>query len=54
MQGITPGDYKLFAWENVEAGAWQNPDFIQGYENAGRPIRINEGSNESLQLPVIP
>jgi hypothetical protein len=54
MQGITPGDYKLFAWENVEPGAWQNPGFIQGYENAGHPIRINEGSNESLQLPVIP
>jgi protocatechuate 3,4-dioxygenase beta subunit len=54
MQGITPGDYKLFAWENVETGAWQAPEFIQAYENAGRAIRINEGSNESLQLPVIP
>ena len=54
MQGVTPGDYKLFAWENVETGAWQDPDFIQGYESAGRPIHINEGSNENLQLPVIP
>jgi hypothetical protein len=54
MQGITPGDYKLFAWDNVETGAWQNRDFIQGYENAGRPIRIDEGSNESIQLQVIP
>jgi hypothetical protein len=54
MQGITPGDYKLFAWDNVESEAWQNPDFIQAYENAGRPIRINEGSNENLQVQVIP
>lgn len=54
MQGIPPGDYKLFAWENVETGAWQDTDFIQVYETAGRPIRINEGSNENLQLPVIP
>jgi hypothetical protein len=54
MQGVTPGDYKLFAWENVESGAWQAPEFIQAYENAGRPIRINEGSNENLQLLVIP
>jgi hypothetical protein len=54
MQSITPGDYKLFAWENIETEAWRNPDFIQAYENAGRPIRIDEGSNESLQLTVIP
>jgi len=54
IQGVTPGDYKLFAWENVETGAWQDPDFIQGYEGAGRRIRISEGSNENFQLPVIP
>jgi protocatechuate 3,4-dioxygenase beta subunit len=54
MQGITPGTYKLFAWENVETGAWQDPDFIQPYDGAGRLIRINEGSNENLQLSVIP
>jgi hypothetical protein len=54
MQGIAPGDYKLFAWENVETGAWQDPNFIQAHESAGRPVRINEGSSESLQLTVIP
>jgi hypothetical protein len=54
IHDIAPGDYKLFAWENVERGAWQDPNFLQAYENAGRPIRINEGSDESLQLPVIP
>ena len=54
MQGIPPGDYKLFSWENVETGAWRDPDFIQAYESAGRPIRINEGSNENLHLRVIP
>jgi hypothetical protein len=54
IEGIAPGDYKLFAWENVETGAWQNPNFIQAYENAGRPIRINEGSAEDFQVPVIP
>jgi hypothetical protein len=54
MQGIAPGDYKLFAWENVETGAWQDPNFIQAYETAGRPIRINEGSAENVQMAVIP
>ena len=54
MRNIPPGDYKLFAWENVEPGAWQDSDFIQRYESSGQTIRINEGSNETPQLRVIP
>jgi protocatechuate 3,4-dioxygenase beta subunit len=54
MQGIAPGDYKLFAWENVEPGAWQDSEFIQMYESSGQRIRISEGSNENIPLTVIP
>ena len=54
MQGITPGEYKLFAWEDVESGAWQDPAFIGPFENAGKPIHIDEGTSESVQLQVIP
>jgi hypothetical protein len=54
MLGLTPGEYKLFAWENVEQGAWQDPAFIGAFESAGRPIHIYEGTSENLQLPVIP
>jgi len=54
ITGVTPGDYKLFAWENVESGAWQDPTFIGSYENAGRPVHLYEGSSENAQLQVIP
>src|SRR5262249_2386616 len=54
MQGVTPGDYRLFAWESIEQGAWQDPAFIGNYENVGRPIHIYEGTSENIQLPVIP
>src|SRR5262249_28126719 len=54
MQNVTPGDYKLFALENVESGAWQDPAFIAAYEGAGRPIHIYEGTSENVQLQVIP
>jgi hypothetical protein len=54
IQGVTPGEYKLFAWQNVERDAWHDPSFIANYENAGRPIHIYEGTSENLQLPVIP
>lgn len=54
IKGITPGEYKLFAWDTVEPGAWQDPAFIAGYETAGRPTHIYEGTGENIQLQVIP
>src|SRR5262249_49402243 len=54
MRGITPGNYQLFAWENVETGAWQDSDFIRAYEDRGKLMQLNEGRDESVQLTVIP
>jgi len=54
MQGITPGTYQLFAWEEVETGAWRDPEFIRAYENRGKSVQVNPGSGESVQLTVIP
>jgi hypothetical protein len=38
--GIAPGDYKLFAWDDVEAGAWWDPDFLKRYESQGEAVTI--------------
>jgi protocatechuate 3,4-dioxygenase beta subunit len=54
MRGVAPGNYRLFAWESVETGAWQDPEFIRASENGGRPIQISEGNNEDVRLVVIP
>lgn len=49
LRTIAPGDYKLFAWQYVEDGAWHDPQFLAPYEQFGEPIRIHEGKNpESL------
>ena len=54
LKGIAPGDYKLFAWEQIEAGAYQDPDFLKPFENRGESINIREGSRETRQLKAIP
>lgn len=54
IEGIIPGEYKLFAWEEVESNAWQDPDFIRQFEDRGRAIRIGEGAKETAELKVIP
>jgi Carboxypeptidase regulatory-like domain len=53
IEFVPPGDYKLFAWKNIEDDAWQDPDFMQTYENRGKPIRVREGSKQEVSLVLI-
>jgi hypothetical protein len=53
FQEIPPGDYKLFAWDDVETGAWQDAEFIAPFESRGRAMRVSEGSKDEVQLNVI-
>ena len=54
LDSVVPGDYKLFAWENVETGAWQDPEFLRIYEARGKPVRITEGGRQLADVVVIP
>ena len=54
LKGLAPGGYKLYAWENVEAGAWLDPDFLKQSENAAESVSIQENARETRQLKTIP
>jgi len=51
--GIPPGDYKLFAWEDVATNAFFNADFVRPFEARGKAVRINESAKLSLDVTVI-
>jgi hypothetical protein len=53
ISGVPPGDYKLFAWDEIDRGAYLDPDFLQPYEDFGKAVRVEEGSNVTLQLDLI-
>jgi hypothetical protein len=54
MERISPGDYLAFSWEEVDDGAWMDPEFLKRYEERGRRIHVNEGGNPSLNITAIP
>ena len=53
FQGLTPGNYKLFAWEEVENGAWLNAEFMRKHEERGVSVVITESNTERVDLKVI-
>ena len=53
MRGIPPGEYKLFSWEEVELGAWEDPEFLKPFEEKGGKIALQEGDQKMLNLVSI-
>jgi 5-hydroxyisourate hydrolase-like protein (transthyretin family) len=56
FEGIPPDEYKLFAWQEVEEGAWHDPNFIRIDEGRGIPVDVHPGGNGNglVEVPVIP
>ena len=52
--GVAPGSYKLFAWESVAQGAYQNSAFLARYENRGYPVVVAPASTTNVQITAIP
>ncbi len=54
LKGITPGEYKLFAWDQIEMGAYQDPEFLKRFDSKGESVSIKEKAHETKQLKAIP
>src|SRR5215468_1336102 len=54
IRGIPPGNYKLFAWEDLEPNAYLNSEYLQIYEDRGVSMRISPGDNPLVEVRMIP
>lgn len=53
FRGVPPGEYKAFAWDKVEPGAWRDPAFLERYEDDGVKLSVKERSQEIAELKVL-
>ena len=54
IKGITPGKYKLFAWESIESGQYEDPDFLKSVESSGTPVEFEESAHATQALKLLP
>jgi len=52
--GVAPGDYKIFAFEDIESGAWTDPEFMKAYEGRGKSVHIDDRGRANVNVQVIP
>ncbi len=54
LKSVAPGDYKLYAWDEIEDGAYMDPEFMKPFESKGESISVKESSQLTEQLTLIP
>jgi hypothetical protein len=52
IDGIA-GDYKAFAWDDVEPGIWRDADFVKSVESKGEKVTLKTGGHETARLRVL-
>jgi hypothetical protein len=54
FRGLPAGQYNVYAWEDVNAGAWFNPAFLTRYESFRRSFQIDDGQRATLDIVAAP
>jgi uncharacterized protein (DUF2141 family) len=53
FKNLDPGQYRVYAWQDIESGAYMDPDFLKPVEAQGAALTIKESSQETVQLKLI-
>jgi Carboxypeptidase regulatory-like domain len=54
IKDVPPGEYKVFAWEDVPVGAPQDPEFRKPFEKQSAPLRMQPRGHEKVSVTAIP
>lgn len=52
FNAISPGDYKVFAWEDVEPEIWHDPEFLKHYERQGEKASLEARSRTVVGISL--
>jgi protocatechuate 3,4-dioxygenase beta subunit/uncharacterized protein (DUF2141 family) len=53
LRNVAPGEYRIFAWEDVPIGAPQDPDFRKPFEKQSVAVKMEPKGHETVELTAI-
>jgi hypothetical protein len=54
LKGLVPGEYKAYAWEDIEPGAYMGSDFLKPVESKAESVTVRESDQKTVALTMIP
>jgi hypothetical protein len=52
LRALDPGDYRVYALEDIEGGAWFDPEFAKSYAGKEKKVTLRERARETVDLRV--
>ena len=53
FQGVAPGEYKAFAWEDIDPGRYTDPEFLKTHEGAAAKVTVKANGQAQVNLVQI-
>lgn len=53
LKNVDPGDYCVYAWDDIENGAWMDPDVVKPVESKAKKLTLRERGKETVELKAI-
>jgi len=54
LKNLNPGDYRIYAFEEIEFSAWLDPEYMKPFEGRGEKITVREGAPQTVRITLIP
>ena len=54
FKGVTPGEYKTAAWDDVETAAYKDPEYPKKLDGSAEPLSLKENDHKTVTLKAIP
>lgn len=53
LKNVAPGEYRLFAWDDIEPRSWFDPDVLRNVEAKGEPVTVKPKDPAAVKLHLI-
>jgi hypothetical protein len=53
LRGLPPGKYRVYSWQDLEEGSWEDPEVLKEYEEKGISLELQDGDAKVLDLSLI-
>ena len=53
LRGLAPEKYLIFAWDGVERGEWEDPEFLKTNEAKAAAFEVSDSDTKSVDLQLI-
>ena len=53
FKGLTPGEYRVLAWDDVEAGAPYDAEFVKPFEAQAKAVKLEAAGHEAVEITAI-